>query len=79
MIYANTLESSNRSVAPKRRKSEITLAQRAIFYGQLTAALGVIFVIAVTLAVQGLWSRTVNLIGHGAIRQQRRGAFRTVW
>jgi uncharacterized membrane protein YkgB len=45
----------------------------------LTAALGVIFVIAVTLAVQGLWSRTVNLIGHGAIRQQRRGAFRTVW
>lgn len=79
MLYANAFESSNRSATPKRRKNEITLARRALFYGQLTAALAVIFVIAVTLAVQGLWRTTIKLLGHGGIRQQRRGAFRTVW
>ena len=79
MLYANAFESSNRSTTAKRRKNEITLAPRAIFYGQLAVALAVIFVIAVTLAVQGLWSRTIKILSHGAMRQQRRGAFRTVW
>jgi hypothetical protein len=79
MTYSNALESSNRSTAPVRRNGDATLAQKAIFFGQLGAALSIIFVIGVALTVQAIWHGIASLFSKGGARRQKRGSFRVVW
>jgi hypothetical protein len=66
MTYANTVESSNHLPANTGGNGEAALTQKVIFYGQLAAAICVVFIIAVTLTMQGMWYGAGHLFGKGA-------------